>query len=353
MDNIAILYQKKPAPKRDGIQKPMKIGGYSDSGADIGFCLHKNGIELICPVDDPDPLNDYDWIFPDTEEGIERAINKGANVFWLNTVLFKNHPIELYFERNIKLIGQVPEEVDKYDDKVFTNELLKKNNLPIPKNSIIKKDQIGKQLGANIKFPKVVKPIRGRGSQGVTLVHNEAQLISTINNLFEKGIFGDKLYVEQFLPGQEITITVLPPGAYEIDKKKVDFKDYWTLPVVKRFNHQDGVAPYNGLVAVINNSQVLSEEEMKSDQIEWIRNQCKEAAGLLKVKAPIRIDCRADNSGQYFMFDLNMKPNMTGAARAHRKNQDSLTMIAARKIGWTYFDLLKNILNQKWVPLHK
>ena len=43
-----------------------------------------------------------------------------------------------------------------------------------------------------------------------------------------------------------------------------------------------------------------------------------------------------------------MKPNMTGASRPHRKNQDSLTMIAAKGIGWTYSDLILNILSQNW-----
>ena len=37
MGKIAILYQAKPPPIKNGIQKPMKPGGYSDSGADITY----------------------------------------------------------------------------------------------------------------------------------------------------------------------------------------------------------------------------------------------------------------------------------------------------------------------------
>jgi len=40
------------------------------------------------------------------------------------------------------------------------------------------------------------------------------------------------------------------------------------------------------------------------------------------------------------MFDFNPKPNLTGAARRHRMNQNCLTMIAAAVQGWSYFDLL-------------
>ncbi|WP_244614437.1 hypothetical protein [Elizabethkingia argenteiflava] len=50
--------------------------------------------------------------------------------------------------------------------------------------------------------------------------------------------------------------------------------------------------------------------------------------------------------GEYLLFDLNMKPNMTGASRPHRQDQDSLTALAARKIGWNFDDLIINMLSQ-------
>lgn len=37
------------------------------------------------------------------------------------------------------------------------------------------------------------------------------------------------------------------------------------------------------------------------------------------------------------MFDFNPKPNLTGAARPHRMNQNCLTMISAAAQGWSYF----------------
>lgn len=90
----AVLYQAKEPPIIDGIRKPMKKGGYSDSGADIAFTLMKSGIDVITPVDNPNELNDLEWVFPDDKSGIQKAIDKGANTFWLNTVLYDGHPIE-------------------------------------------------------------------------------------------------------------------------------------------------------------------------------------------------------------------------------------------------------------------
>ncbi|MET2985318.1 ATP-grasp domain-containing protein [Aureibaculum conchae] len=347
MQTIAILYQAKLPPIRNGIQKPMKPGGYSDSGADIACELNKHGIPIVTPVDHPKILTDLDWVFPDTREGIQNALDKGANTFWLNTVLYKDHEIENFFGQKIQFVGQMPHQVDAFDDKYFTNELLRKNQISIPKTELISIENLS-NYSLSIDFPMVVKPIRGRGSQGVSLVNNPKELDNKLNELFSNAAYGNTVYVEQFLSGQEITVTVMPPGSYLIDNQVTHNHKPWCLPAVKRVNHKEGIAPYSGVVAVMKNSSVLEDSELKSTNIKAVYRQCVKAAQLLNLKAPIRIDCRADENGNYFLFDLNMKPNMTGPSRPQRQNQDSLTLLAARKIGWSYYDLLKNILKQSW-----
>src|ERR1043165_2935490 len=91
--SVAVLYQAEAPPSKRGIKKPMKPGGYSDSGADIAFALNERSISVKTPSTNPSVDNDYDWIFPDTHQGIKQALSYGANVFWLNTVLFEGHPI--------------------------------------------------------------------------------------------------------------------------------------------------------------------------------------------------------------------------------------------------------------------
>ncbi|WP_036153187.1 ATP-grasp domain-containing protein [Maribacter forsetii] len=346
-NKIAILYQAKLPPIKNGIQKPMKPGGYSDSGADIAYELKKNGIHIITPIENPDNNIDLDWVFPDTKEGIEHAISKGADTFWLNTVLYKKHEIEHFFDKKLQFIGQLPEKVDIYD-KYFTNELLRKNQIPVPKSELItSKDLTEYKLSLN--FPLVVKPIRGRGSQGVTLVKNQKELDNSLRNIFSDKEYGDIVLLEQYLNGQEITITVMPSGTYVINHNETKLETPWCLPAVKRFNHKDGIAPYNGNIAVINNSLVLNDAELKSKEILEVYSHCQKAGELLQINAPIRIDCRADENGKYYLFDLNMKPNMTGPSRPQRQNQDSLTLLSARKIGWNYFELLKNMIRQSWI----
>ena len=344
---IAILYQAQLPPIKDGIQKPMKPGGYSDSGADIAYELKKNDILIVTPVSNPDIKTDLDWVFPDTKEGIQDALNRGASTFWLNTVVYKNHDIEHFFNPNIEFIGHRPEQIDIYDDKYLTNEILRKNKIPVPKTKLISIKNLS-DYRLDIDFPVVIKPIRGRGSQGVSLVKNQKELDEKLNILFINKDFGNALYVERFLNGQEITVTVMPSGNYFINNKEKNYKKPWCLPAVKRVNHKDGIAPYSGIVAVIKNSSVLENDELDSKEIIEVYSHCQKAAELLNIKALIRIDCRADENGNYFLFDLNMKPNMTGPSRPHRQNQDSLTLLASKKIGWNYIDLLRNMLKQAW-----
>jgi len=346
---IAILYQDKPPPLINGLQKPMKPNGYADSGADIAYELRKNEISIVTPVDNPKTLNDFDWVFPDTEDGILSAYGKGARIFWLNTVLYKNHSIEKFFDYNIEIVGQIPREVGIYDDKWTTNRLLKENRISIPEAQLIFNKNIS-DFKLKFNFPLIVKPIRGRGSQGVSFVQNKKKLNIKLDELFSSEQYGTSVYIEQFLSGQEITVTVMPSGNYLIDNKQEIFEKPWCLPAIKRFNHENHIAPYNGIVAVVQNSAVLKKRELNSDKILDVYQQCEKAAELLKIKAPIRIDCRANEKGKFFLFDLNMKPNMTGPSRPQRQNQDSLSLIAAREIGWNYVELLRNMLRQKWNP---
>lgn len=129
------------------------------------------------------------------------------------------------------------------------------------------------------------------------------------------------LMAEPYLPGQKITISV--------------FADGTSLPIAERFAQKDGVAPYNGDVPVTQNSRTVIE---KTAAQHAIRQACKQAVLTLDLKGLVRIDCHAD--GTYYLFDFNPKPNLTGAARPHRMNQNCLTMISAAAQGWSYFDLL-------------
>ncbi|WP_313171038.1 biotin carboxylase [Massilia oculi] len=343
---VALLYQAMPPPVIDGIRKDPKPGGYADSGGDIAHALRMAGVKTATPGPHPDPARDLDWVFPDTPEGIAAARAAGATLLWANTVLFAGHPLEAVMDR-FWIVGQLPAAMQAADDKFATNARLRAAGLPVAASILAAPEArpgvhalaalTPAALGAlGLNFPLVVKPVRGRGSQGVTRVDHHAAFIETAVELVASGRFGDELIVEQFLEGAEMTVTVMPGDAP------------WALPPVLRFNHQNGVAPYNGVVAVSTNSRVLSPDEQATAQVTSMLEACVTAARLVQARAPIRIDCRAGTDGVLRLFDLNMKPNMTGAGRPGRDDQDSLSAIAARAIGWDYTGLLLRMLDGAW-----
>ncbi|MGW8204260.1 biotin carboxylase [Sphingomonas bisphenolicum] len=354
-DAVAILYQALPPPVIDGLRKDAKPGGYSDGGADIGFVLRGQGVRVLTPVVDPDPTRPMDWVFPDTAEGIAAAVATGATILWANSVLFDGHPLEAVIGR-VRIVGQLPTLTQRYDDKFATNRMLEAAGLPVARSFLMAPaarpgvralaDVEAALLQADLSFPLIVKPVRGRGSQGVTQVADLAALNAAAVALIANAKFGDTLIVEEYLDGDEVTVTVMPPAS-PLPSGQLS-NAHWPLRPVRRFDQKNGVAPYNGDVAVTANSVAIDAEEMMSPAVQAMLAACVRAAGLVDARAPIRIDCRAAATGHFKLFDLNMKPNMTGPGRPGRDDQDCLSAIAARAEGWNFARLLKAMLAAAW-----
>ncbi|ETI21890.1 hypothetical protein G647_05960 [Cladophialophora carrionii CBS 160.54] len=119
---VAVLYQALEPPVIHGVRKPRKPGGYRDSGTDITYVLQSSNVNVLTQAACPDPQNDDDWCWPDTEEGILAAVDKGATHLWANTILFSSHPLQTSSKLNscsphIKVVWQPPRLVEQFDDK--------------------------------------------------------------------------------------------------------------------------------------------------------------------------------------------------------------------------------------------
>jgi biotin carboxylase len=200
----------------DGLRKDAKPGGYSDGGADIAFALRAARQRIVTPVADPDPPVALDWVFPDTADGIAAARSAGTDVLWANTVLFEGHPLEAVLGE-VAIVGQRPAAMQAFDDKFETSRMLARAGLAVAcafllsgtaRDGVYALAGLEEALDAEaLSFPLIVKPVRGRGSQGVTLVADIAALREAAADLLEKATFGDMLMVEEYLEGEEVTIT--------------------------------------------------------------------------------------------------------------------------------------------------
>ncbi len=352
---VTILYQALPPPVIDGLRKEAKPGGYSDGGADIAHALRGAGVNILTPVQFPNARDALDWVFPDTIEGIRAARHAGALTLWANTVLFVGHPLEAVLE-DVDIVGQLPAAMHAYDDKFETNQMLAEAGLPVARSFLLSGtarervctlEDVEQECAARgMDFPLIVKPVRGRGSQGVTLVTDIGQLRRAATALIEAATFGDMLMVEEYLDGDEMTVTVMPSASPRPDGSHV--QSHWALRPVHRFDQRSGVAPYNGDVPVTANSAAIDEERLREPTIIRMIENCVAAAALVDARAAIRIDCRANRHGSFKLFDLNMKPNLTGPGRPGRDDQDCLSAIAAQADGWSYVDMLQAMFSAKW-----
>ncbi|CAG7972085.1 unnamed protein product [Penicillium salamii] len=338
---VSVLFQDTEPPIINGVRKPRKPGGYQDSGADIAFTLQSKGLEIVTPIASPDVYKNEGWCFSDTESDICVAVEKGATHLWANTILFDSHPLQISeklgrYASDLYVVGQPPAMVQNFDDKAYLNGKLRDiGGYTLPRSWLVKvSDNIDEMVGSINRFPVVGKPIRGRGSHGVKLCHSPAELKKHIGQLIDES---PVVMVEEYLAGEEATLTIMPPSP--------ERPEHWSMPPVSRFNHKDGIAPYNGVVAVVGNSRVVTDEEMEDPAYSKIMDEGVKVAALIGATAPIRIDMRRFSPGSEFaLFDINMKPNMTGPGRPGREDQASLTAMAATAIGWDYGTLLQKIL---------
>lgn len=273
--------------------------GYQDSGADIAYVLRRNGIRVVTPESDPDPRSQEGWCFPDTEEGILAAVRQGATHLWANTILFSSHPLQtsnLQGYEDLRIVGPQPGMVDKFDDKACLNDKLRQLGFTLPRLRTVDASDDMASLLQSVEYPIVAKPVRGRGSHGVKICASPKKLRAHLVSLFQES---PTVMLEEFLAGEEATLTIMPPSK--------NCPRYWSLPPVIRFNHVDGIAPYNGVVAVTKNSRVVPEESRQSYSA--IIQEAEQVAELLQAASPIRIDIRRFQDGHAFaLFDINMKP---------------------------------------------
>jgi D-alanine-D-alanine ligase len=285
------------------------LGGYKDSCADLAYALHQNSrehhtppIKLITPASTPDPTQDADWSFGDHKETILEVIEKHrANVLWANTNVHSSHALLEVAKQypDVLMVGQDPRQVDKYDDKAWANHWLQAQpglQDTFPQTWIVERNDL--DILRKITLPAIIKPVRGRGSQGVKLCNTQDELEHNARKLWETG---DRVVIEQYCSGEEVTVTVLPPGTYDAP---VGIKGkHWALPVVRRFDHTSGIMPYSGGVPVTTNSALVPLDEAAADpEYDRLLKRCELVGQALGTLATIRIDARRrgkTTSGEY------------------------------------------------------
>lgn len=208
--------------------------------------------------------------------------------------------------------------MDKYVSKLIAAA----EGIPVPAYILLREDLLHDYNDPEdyqgfidkLGLPLIVKPNDGGSSVGITKVMDIMELKPAVELAFKHS---DSVLAEQFIPGRELTVTVLDGEA---------------LPLVE-------IKPVNGWYDYENKYTKGHTEYISPAQIE------DEAAKLMQIyalrvwkafscKGYARVDFRYDAEKAYFL-ELNTLPGMTSL---------SLTPMAAKAAGMEFGQLLEQII---------
>ncbi len=288
--NILVIYggyglsREAEVSERSGLQVLQVC---KKAGLDaLGFKLTKDNLNKL-----QSQIGKYDAVFPvlHGEFGEDGQIQKRLD------------------ELKVAYVGSGAKSSELCFDKVATKEVLKTNSINTPQWVLIKsKEDISK-----IKYPVVLKPIRGGSSIGIVVA-------KSIDDLSKLDIT-EKLLAEEYIDGQELTVGILDNQALpvvEIIPSKGEWFDY-----ENKYNEstQENVPP----------------KYISLDIQQQARQLALRVHKLCGCRHLSRVDMILKNN-QLYVLEINTMPGMT---------EESLYPKSAKAAGYPMSELVTELIN--------
>ena len=219
-------------------------------------------------------------------------------------------------ERSVPYTGDGVEPSRAAFDKIFSKEQFREHNVVTPEWEVI---EVGQR--PTISVPLVVKPARQGSTVGVVIVKNANELDSA---MAEAGKYDQKLLIEKFVSGRELTIGVLGDQALPI------------LEIIPKGGFYD----FNNKYPFLNpqgggGAEHVCPAKIDPNKTKQIQEQALHAFRALGLVVYGRVDVLLPDSGEPFVLEVNTIPGMTKA---------SLLPEAAAAAGINYVDLCARII---------
>lgn len=205
-------------------------------------------------------------------------------------------------------------------DKIMSKILFEEYKVPTPKWFHFKKNEftekeINKLIIKKFGYPVVIKPNDQGSTVGLTICKSSDQLDKAIHNAFE---FSDRILVEEFIPGRELTVAVLENSA---------------LPVLE-IKPKHGIYDYEckytaGMSEYIVPAEIPDEISISLQKI------AVQAYDSLRCEVYARVDFRLSNQNEPFVLEVNTLPGMTSL---------SLVPKMAKAVGIDFEQLVEKII---------
>lgn len=207
--------------------------------------------------------------------------------------------------------------MDKYVAKLLARE----EGVPVADWVLLRGDQLGdyedprdlQGIVDKLGLPLIVKPNAGGSSVGISKVETTDQLREATQQALK---YSSSALLERFIPGRELTVTVL---------------DGTALPVVE-------IKPLSGWYDYANKykagrSEYLAPAPIEEAVAQLIQMYAERLWQVFGLRGYARIDFRYDGDQPYFL-EVNTLPGMTPL---------SLTPMAAKALGISFADLVVKI----------
>ena len=207
-------------------------------------------------------------------------------------------------------------------DKLRCKELLQGSGLPTPVYMKLEETTDMSYVGATLGFPIMVKPALEGSSIGMTKVEEETGLNKAWQVAAE---YGESVLAEQWVHGDEYTVAIVGQTALPVIRleTKRDFYDY--------------AAKY-----IDDDTQYHCPCGLDAEEESQLQRLALSAFDAVGAKGWGRVDFMCNEDGKPSVIEINTIPGMTS---------HSLVPMAAKANGFSFADLVFNILSQTIVEV--
>jgi len=198
-------------------------------------------------------------------------------------------------------------------DKVLTKMYLKNFGIPTPDWIFFTEEK--EALSYRPDFPVVVKAPTEGSSIGVYIVNNQQEYENAVKEVFD---LDDKVLIEKFIKGRELTVSILDDEVFDIVEVVVS----------------EGFYDFNNKY-ITGKTQYICPAQLDEDVYKSIQGLGYKVYKLLNCKGPARVDIILENNNNPYVLEVNTIPGMT---------EFSLLPKAALARGITFNQLVEKVI---------
>ncbi|TKB76786.1 MAG: D-alanine--D-alanine ligase [Nitrospira sp.] len=215
-------------------------------------------------------------------------------------------------------------------NKSTTKALLAYHGIPVPAGVVVQTAQArsNSRMPTGVRCPFVVKPVDQGSTIGVTIVRRPSEWATALRRAQP---FGREAVAESFIPGREVTVSVLQgrkgPAALPL------------VEIVVTEGFYDFDAKYQK-----GRTKYLCPAPMPAALTKQLQALGARAFEVLGCEGAARVDIRVTPRGKPYVLEVNTIPGMT---------ETSLLPMAAKQAGLDYDQLVERILESALSRMRK